>query len=746
MDGTFSQQASCAVMRLASIVLVLTLAACGGGTSGNDRDSGANKTYLSVAASDSDSDTLSYQWRVTAGTVANVNARDTVWTMPDGPGLHFAYVMVSDGKGGYAEQQYAVSTDTLGTQASARVPVAYAAPAVAPDAEGVVKRLRVRASPGLMFAPPGGGASAERVVYLPDLPVQVVRGTAVVYSGSTDLSGEVNLPKLPTGSYTIRCAGSQGSPLVDCGTFSVDTAQDRQADVRNVSLAAGSPTNLRLYGHVAFADGGICGTRSEFFGIESSATVQLLRADGQALLAPKRVNQFGDYSIDASVAINENLSLRIRCESYDRTVAVLAGPSGFISTAPVEVSHQMPNARPQITKVVANGPDGNVRGRMVVPEAGALSNTLPGSQRFLAYKGLDSPLSACMYYRSFGAAQGCDAQGRMLSPISFDDWKKQHRFAPYGAGNAETAATYINERDLRLVRRMVATSTASNNIAFYVCNNPGPDGSSQAEVDEGIRIGLVQERRVACVAMEWSVTPGVNIVGGIARPFTKFLTFGPDGSLIPSVNLDGRGEKFMPGACIACHGSSQVGGRFPESGNPSPFLGARFLPFDTGNYLFSSHPDYTETAQSQAFYDLNRHVAATEGPVSPATSALIDGWYSGGSSINLKKDYVAPAWRGSSDEALFYREVIGRSCRTCHVALGAPFNWEAIAPAIFKDRVNTHACGGGPNLALNGSMPNALASLDRLAERAKADPELARVMGIYLGCVTASPDPVYPRR
>lgn len=741
MDGTLSQRASCALKRLASIVLGLTMAACGGGTSGNDRDSGANKTYLSVAASDSDSDALSYQWRVTAGTVANVNARETVWTMPDGPGLHFAYVMVSDGKGGYAEQQYAVSTDTLGTQAATRETVAYAAPTSVPDPEGVVKRLRFKASTGLLFAPPGGGASAERVVYLPDMPVQVLQGTTLIYSGSTDLSGEINLPKLPSAIYTVRCAATQGSPLADCDTFSVNTAQDRQADVRNVSLAVGPPTNLRLYGHVAFADGGICGTRSEFFGIETSATVQLLRADGQALLAPKRVNHFGDYSIDAAVAVNENLGLRIRCESYDRTVAVVAGPSGFLSTAPVEVSHHIPNVRPQIAKVVANGPDGNVRGRMIVPEVGAQSNSLPGSQRFLAYKGLDSPLSACMYYRSFGAVQGCDAQGRMQSPISFDDWKKKHRFAPYGAGNAETAATYINERDLRLVRRMVATSTASNNIAFYVCNNPGPDGSSQAEVDEVVRIGLAGERRVACVAMEWSVTANVN--GGL--PFTKFLTFGPDGALIPSVNLDSRGEKFMPGACIACHGSSQVGGRFPEQGNPSPFLGARFLPFDTGNYLFSSRPDYTETAQSQAFYDLNRHVAATEGAVSPATRALIDGWYSGGSGISLKKDYVAPAWQGSADTTLFYREVIGRSCRTCHVALGAPFNWEVIAPANFKDRVSTHACGGGPNLALNASMPNALASLDRLAERAKADSELARVMGIYLGCVTASPDPVYPR-
>src|SRR4051812_6087088 len=105
------------------------VAGCGGGT-GSLADSGVTKTYLSVAAADADGDGLHYQWRVTGGTIDNRDAKETVWTMPDGPGLHFAYVTVSDGKGGYAEQQYAVGSDTLGTEAPVPAPAVNTAPAV----------------------------------------------------------------------------------------------------------------------------------------------------------------------------------------------------------------------------------------------------------------------------------------------------------------------------------------------------------------------------------------------------------------------------------------------------------------------------------------------------------------------------------------------------------------------------------------------------------------------------------------
>ena len=130
----------------ACFVSVAALTSCGGGSTGNSRDSGVNKTYLSVEASDADGDTLTYQWRVTGGTIDNRNASKTVWTMPSSRGIHFAYVTVSDGRGGYFEQQYAVNADRLDLLPPERAPIVREAPAVV-DTEGATVRLRFASVP-----------------------------------------------------------------------------------------------------------------------------------------------------------------------------------------------------------------------------------------------------------------------------------------------------------------------------------------------------------------------------------------------------------------------------------------------------------------------------------------------------------------------------------------------------------------------------------------------------------------------
>ena len=62
------------------------------------------------------------------------------------------------------------------------------------------------------------------------------------------------------------------------------------------------------------------------------------------------------------------------------------------------------------------------------------SNELPGWNQFLAYKGYDTKLSACLYYQSIGAVAGCDAQGNLQDPITLDDWKRANKFKPFDAG------------------------------------------------------------------------------------------------------------------------------------------------------------------------------------------------------------------------------------------------------------------------------------------------------------------------
>jgi len=733
--------------------LVALLASCGGGGASRE-DAGTDKTYLRVDVADANADPLSYQWRVTGGTIENRNNRETVWTMPAGPGLHFAYVMVTDGRGGQVEYQYAAASDKIDNPVPARAVLTAVAPTVAgPDEfEGSQVRLRLFAAGSTDFAPVSGAAQRRRV-YLPDVQVRVTLAGDPVFAGATDLGGEVVLPRLVDGqSYDVTCTTLQGVALSNCGTLSGST----EAQAVAVGLTPDAARNLRVYGHVGLSDGGVCGGVNPFFAVQNTATVQVVQADGTAMTAPVRVNRFGDYALDAAVPVMADLRLKVQCGSYSATQVLTRPGGGYAAGTLLESSHVVPNERPRLLKMVATGPDGNVRGQTVEPLPDAYSNGLPGSNQFLSYKGLDTKLGACRYYRAFGAVRDCDAQGNMIDPITLDDWKRQHRFKPYAQGNTEVEATYINQRDLNLVRRMSATQTAADNVAFVVCNHPGPEGDTQREADQTIDTALANEKLVACVAMEYSVTPGRN--GGL--PFTKFLTFAPNGSLVLSVNLDGRGEKYLPGACVACHGGVGYAGRFAESGNPTPDLKASFLPFDTGNYKFSStRAGLNEQAQSAAIRQLNDLVVATN--PTPSTQALVQGWYASNPTV-LDKTYVPPIWAAyakdtgnaattvtATESARFYREVVGTTCRTCHAAMRPDFDWDnglAGVPFLAAYRGSAHICGGGADVHVNASMPNALISQDRLQDQLRRDAGLAELMTKFLGCSQAAPDPVYPKR
>jgi hypothetical protein len=205
----------------------------------------------------------------------------------------------------------------------------------------------------------------------------------------------------------------------------------------------------------------------------------------------------------------------------------------------------------------------------------------------------------------------------------------------------------------------------------------------------------------------------------------------------------------MPGACVACHGGNQYNGRFPESGQPSPYLGSGFLPFDTGNYLFSSNATLSEAAQSKAFHQLNLLAKATENNGNSSVSTLVDGWYASGTDT-LDKSYVPPVWQAAdanpatAGAARFYREVVGASCRTCHVSLGASHDWDSIL--LSPARAQAYVCGGTSDIVINAVMPNALVSRDGVASRVAADASLAALMRTFLGCDAPSPDPVYPQR
>jgi len=75
---------------------------------------------------------------------------------------------------------------------------------------------------------------------------------------------------------------------------------------------------------------------------------------------------------------------------------------------------------------------------------------------------------------------------------------------------------------------------------------------------------------------------------------------------VKSLNFDGRGEKWVPGACMPCHGGKlkdlEPGGTFPGFGNTE----AAFLPWDLDAFLFadSDDPEFQDPVV-EAGFELN---------------------------------------------------------------------------------------------------------------------------------------------
>ncbi len=290
----------------------------------------------------------------------------------------------------------------------------------------------------------------------------------------------------------------------------------------------------------------------------------------------------------------------------------------------------------------------------------AQHNTLTG---FWGVGGmLDDRISSCQYYRDIGAVGGC-AEGGVPTgaQLTFAQWKSDWGFGTPGTN--EVSATYANLADLNLQRDMHILSRpgpragggTGTDVASYVCNYPNTEPTLS-----NVRLG---NKLVACVVFEFST--GTNPANGQpwnqGAPFTKYLTFGPTGNLLFSVNLDGRGEKFMPGVCTACHSGSYFG-RY-GSVNTDPAFYTQFVPFDLENYGFADLPGLRRVDQEAKFKALNQFILDTAPRV--AMKELIDGWYATPNG-EFNGSFVPPGWAGHEK---LYLDVVRPSCRMCHIVL-----------------------------------------------------------------------------
>lgn len=274
-----------------------------------------------------------------------------------------------------------------------------------------------------------------------------------------------------------------------------------------------------------------------------------------------------------------------------------------------------------------------------------------------------------------GSQQSAEAYYRSVDPLnektSLSDWLAANGF---NAG-ADALAVYRNAVDLGFGRVMSLRQLEGGGVAAYVENYLTLD-EAVAAVDSGVRQGLL-----ATVAMEYSPGPS----GG--EPYTKFYTFGPDDERITSIDLDGRGAKFVPGLCNVCHGGqprATVAGEYPDAGKTD----AQFLPWDLETYEFSQTAGYKREDQESQFRALNAGVLTTypsslsDGQWSGrAARELMEGWYGGSSLPNATFDptFVPQGWRAemnggptgnSPGTEELYLDVIAPNCRACHIMRG----------------------------------------------------------------------------
>jgi hypothetical protein len=688
--------------------------------------------HVVAAATDPNGHSLSYQWQATDGKLLNTSEAQTDWMLPPGTGIHFAYVMVSNGKGGFTQARVAVNTGEFGAVSVTLPTVAYAPPpSSVPDTVPV--RAFLTNAPSVPYPATVNVAAAGVTVdsYLDSFE------SPLFATKTTDGKGSVTFQNVPlNANLLLYCQMQFIGGFTPCGPTSgylALSSTPSEYSIITFPLVGTTAANPAVFGRVSQQDGTAAGVTEPFFGLNVPVTVALTYpncAAGMGCISAD-VDDFNDFTVGlggcdggsrtltASIQDATPVSLSIPCTSSTHFDGTSVGTLTLPGTG-----------GPKITALTASY-NGKVVGTLLPKAALEPSDSIPQQDFFLAFKGTDDRLRACKYYEAIGAVPsgGCDSSGNYTAAISLEEWQRVVQIDNYAPSGTKTyTANYVNVVDLNLARGHhsvshpdIAYGPNSVATAAYVCNHPGPvdnkgnpltvnlpastmTAGQQQAVNASVAGSLNGQNRIACVAMDYMAS---DANGG--KPFTRFLIFGPSGQLMPSVNLDGRGEKFVPGACLVCHGGDDYAGRYPNDGKGAADVGGHWLPYDIGNFAFSTGAGLTDAAQEAAIYQMNQNVLGTA--PTAATQSLIAAWYAGGPPLD--QNYVPPAWANSTNPYAVqtYTTMIARSCRTCHSALSS-YNWDALGPGALIGYYQ-FVCGGSPNKGFNHVMPNSLVTFNR---------------------------------
>lgn len=494
-----------------------------------------------------------------------------------------------------------------------------------------------------------------------------------------------------------------------------------------------APTTAGTYNLTVDCDGAKYTTAVNAANPANFTTPDIQLSNAPPVVASFEAQKSGANIVGATKNTTIDLVLSVSDPNGDPlTLSWGANAGNIVSTSGSSAKWKLPNAKGLnfAYVLVSDGKGGYVERNVVVStDAGVVNGSqavpspstadkLPRVDQFLTFfstkdrhnylpsasLGADSKIGSCKYYAAIGAVGGCDDHGNMLGvKLDFATWKAKWGLNVAGA---DVRATYLNRADLNLQRDMHGINNV-NGTAYYVCNYPPAD---ELPVGTDLTNATKNKKLVACVAMEYSSTPGVS--GGL--PFTKFYVFAPSGALLQSVNLDGRGEKYIPGSCVVCHGAKHDFSRVAENGSTSPDLGAQFLPFDLDNYAYSSKPGLTRADQEGKLRQLNQMVLTTN--PNQTTKDAIAGWYPTSAS-NFNSSFVPVGWAANPN---LYNNVVKPHCRTCHIAMPKDYNGDDLSFPSFDEfrkfnfQHGDRVCGDGAGVARKRySMPNSKVTFNR---------------------------------
>ncbi len=386
-----------------------------------------------------------------------------------------------------------------------------------------------------------------------------------------------------------------------------------------------------------------------------------------------------------------------------------------------------------LTVVVANQSDSDfsaVRAQNIVSQSRNLSvnnkemqsqkttiiNT--GNNQFSAMLNLENIRQALNLESVLSANQYYDCIDPLGQAATLDDWLIHSGFKDRNGNfienNDAVHTLYTNNYDLGFGRDMWIRKDNAGNVYSYVINYPN------------LQNAIEKRGAFATVVMEYSPTPTGQCGDGTfstTDKTVKFYAYVPDevnGGMIRSatMNFDGRGERALPGVCLACHDGlfdAQVFNQTPLNTIPASHahLNASFMPWDLDSFLYVDannsdviDPDYNpidlivsdevyeREAQEPSFRAQNEMVLHTfaDNPDRYETSIrLIHGWYGNENALpavgetlsntdvsvltNLPQDarfngsYILPGW---ANEPELYHDVFSRYCRLCHVQQDEP--------------------------------------------------------------------------